>query len=74
MSTLEGALPTGSGYQVWEPSPKMVEAVLTVIVQKRQNTECLLVTPPAPQEHAPNFFIDKVDWPCIPASKPFCAK
>ena len=70
MSTLEGDFPPHSGYQVWEPSPKMVEAVLTAIMRERQDPKCLLEAPPAPQERSPDFIVDKVDWPCMPTSKP----
>ena len=70
MSTLEGDFPPESGYQVWEFSPPMVEAVLAASVRKRQDQECLMVAPPAPQERAPDFIVDRVDWPCMPTSKP----
>ena len=70
MSTLKGDFLSGSGYQVWEPSPNVVKAVLAAIVQRRQDLECLLVAPPAPQEHAPEVIVDKVDWLYMPTSKP----
>ena len=74
MSTLEDDFPPGSGYQVWEPPPKMAKAVLTAIMRERQDPERLLEAPPAPQERSPDFIVDKVDWPHMPTSKPSLVK
>ena len=74
MSTLKGDFLPGSGYHVWEPLPKMVETVLSAIIQKRHDPECLLVASPAPQERPPNCIVDKVDSPWMLTSKPSCAK
>ena len=70
MGTLEDDFPPGSGYQVWDPSAQMVKAVLKAIVRERQDPECLLEAPPAPQERSYEFIVAKVDWPCMPTSKP----
>ena len=70
MATLEEHLSPGSGYQVWEPSPKFTKAILAALVRKRQSPECLLVNPPAAQEPAPGLSLDKVEWPSMPSSKP----
>ena len=48
----------------------MVKAVISVIMRERQDPECLLETPPAPQERSSDFIVDKNDWLCMPTSKP----
>ena len=52
----------------------MVKAVLNAIMRERQDPECLLEASPAPQEGLPDFMVDKVDWPCMPTSKPSSVK
>ena len=74
MSILKGDFLPGSGYQVWEPSPKMVKAVLTAIMRERQDPKCLLEAPPTSQERSPEFIVDKVDWPYMSTSKPLRVK
>ena len=48
----------------------MVKAVINAIMRERQDPECLLEAPPASQERSSDFIVDKVDWPCMPTSKP----
>ena len=48
----------------------MVKAEIDAIMRERQDPECLLEEPPAPQKSSSNFIVDKVGWPCMPTSKP----
>ena len=47
-----------------------IEAALKAIMRERQDPECLLEAFPVPQERSYKFIVDKVDWPCMPASTP----
>ena len=70
MGTLESHFPSGSGYQIWEPAPQFVDAVLMALVRKRQSPECLLVEPPLAQQQTHSLVANKLEWPSIPTSKP----
>jgi len=70
MTSLSKHFPSGSGYQVWEPSPAFVQATLAALMQKRQPLESLLVPPPPPQQRALTFSLDPIEWPSMPTSKP----
>ena len=70
MTSLERHLPSGSGYQIWEPSPTFVEATLTALKQKRQPLESLLVPPSPPKRVAQTVSLDPIEWPSMPTSKP----
>ena len=70
MGTLESHFPSGSGYQIWDPAPQFVEAVLMALVRKRQSPECLLVEPPLAQQQTPGMVANELEWPSIPTSKP----
>ena len=48
----------------------MVTVVINTIMRERQDPECLLYAPPAPQIRYSNFMVVKVGWPCMPTSKP----
>ena len=74
LSPNESDFPPGSSYQVWELSPQMVKAVIKAIMCGRQDPECLLEAPSAPQKRSPNFAVDKVGWSCMPTSNPSCVK
>ena len=74
MASLERHFPSGSGYQIWEPSPSFVEATLAALMRKRQPLESVLVPPPPPQQRAVAFSLDPIEWPSMPTSKPSCVK
>ena len=48
----------------------MDKAAINAIMRERQDPECLLAAPSAPQECSSDFIVDKVDWLCMPTSKP----
>ena len=52
----------------------MVKAVFTAIMCECHDPKCLLEAPPAPRKHSSNFIVDRVDWTCMPTSKPFRVK
>ena len=70
IDTLHPYLPPGSGHQVWHPSPKLVDAVLVALLQKRQDPENLLVVPPPASDTIAGPPPDKLDWPSMPTFKP----
>ena len=52
MRELVHCMPPGAGYQVWEPSPQILEAVTTALINKRQAPESVVVTPPPVEARA----------------------
>ena len=70
VTSLATHFPSGTGYQVWEPSPAFVEATLAALVQRRQPLKSVLVPPSPPQQRAPSFSLDPIEWPSMPTSKP----
>ena len=48
----------------------MVKAVLKAIMHERQDLECLLEARPTPQKPSSKSIVNKVDWSCMPTSKP----
>ena len=70
MASLEGHFPPESGWQVWEPSPKFIEAVLAAILRKRQPPESLLVVPSPAQPRVAGLPVDEIEWPSMPTAKP----
>ena len=70
MTSLAKHFPSGSDYQVWEPSPAFVEVTLAALMQKRQPLESLLVPPPPPQQRDRTFYLDPIEWLSMPTSKP----
>ena len=44
----------------------MVKAVINAIMRERQDPECLLEAPPAPQERSSDFIVDKVGVGSMP--------
>ena len=70
MASLEGHFPPESGHQVWEPSPKFVEAVLAALERKRQPPESVLVAPSPAQQQVAGLPVDEIQWPSMPTAKP----
>ena len=70
MASLEGHFPPEPGFQIWEPSPKFVEAVLAALLRKRQPPESLLVVPPPAQQQVAGLPVNEVEWPSMPTAKP----
>ena len=70
MASLEGHFPPESGWQVWEPSPKFVKAVLAALERKRQPPESVVVAPLPAQQRAAGLPVDEIEWPSMPTSKP----
>ena len=70
MASLESHFPPESGHQVWEPSPKFVEAVLAALERKRQPPESVVVAPPPAQQRAAGLPVDEIEWPSMPTAKP----
>ena len=70
MARLEHHLPPGSGYQVWEPSPKFAEAIFAALTRKRQSVEAILVSPPEVQQESSVYSLDPLEWPSMPTCKP----
>ena len=72
MRELGHCMPPGAGYQVWEPSPQILEAVTTALINKRQAPESVVVTPPPVEARAHPLDCSRavIEWPSTPFSKP----
>ena len=69
-------LPSKADCQVWEPSQRIVSAVVTALLNKRQDPEAVVVTPasPLPAPRAANDTRSTISWPAVPLSKPSATK
>ena len=74
-ASLEPYLPADTTCQVWNPSSKVISAVLAALLKERQHPEALLVVPPYPtHQDTPPTAAVTLQWPSTPTSKPSCTK